>query len=134
MRVGLGPAKGKDTATTLGPFMITPDELEPFRKGLGYDLAMSVEVNGRMYSSGNWSSIYWSFAQMIAYASRGTSLRPGDVIGSGTVGTGCILELSRTHGSDTFPWLIAGDEVRVTVEQLGFTMNTIVSGADPLAL
>ncbi|MES2170496.1 MAG: fumarylacetoacetate hydrolase family protein [Actinomycetota bacterium] len=128
MRVGLGPAKGKDTATTLGPLLVSPDELEPYRTDRGFDLGMTVEVNGRRYSEGNWSSIYWTFPQMIAYASRGTTLRPGDVIGSGTVGTGCILELSRVHGHDAFPWLVPGDVVRIDVDQLGTIESAIVAG------
>jgi 2-keto-4-pentenoate hydratase/2-oxohepta-3-ene-1,7-dioic acid hydratase in catechol pathway len=134
MRVGLGPAKGKDTATTLGPLLVSPDELEPFRTERGFDLGMTVDVNGKRYSAGNWSSIYWTFPQMIAYASRGTTLRPGDVIGSGTVGTGCILELSRVHGHDTYPWLQPGDVVRVEVEQLGTIESTIVAGPPVVSL
>ena len=130
MEVGLGPAKGKDTATTLGPVLVTPDELEPFRSDQGgYHLTMTADVNGRRYSEGSWSSIYWNFGQMVAYASRGTRLLPGDVIGSGTVGTGCILELSRVHGSQAFPWLVPGDEVRLAVEQLGVQRATIVAGS-----
>jgi 2-keto-4-pentenoate hydratase/2-oxohepta-3-ene-1,7-dioic acid hydratase in catechol pathway len=131
MRVGLGPAKGKDTATTIGPLLVTPDELEPFRSEGGFDLAMTVDVNGTRYSTGNWNTLYWTFAQMIAYASRGTTLYPGDVIGSGTVGTGCILELARVHGEDAYPWLKAGDEVRIEVEQLGSLTGWIVPGAEP---
>ena len=134
MKVGLGPAKGKDTATTLGPMMVTPDELEGFRSEKGFDLAMRVTVNGREYSTGNWNSIYWSFAQMIAYASRGTTLKPGDVIGSGTVGTGCILELGRVHGLDAFPYLVAGDRVEIDVEQLGTIASTVVAGPAVIAL
>jgi 2-keto-4-pentenoate hydratase/2-oxohepta-3-ene-1,7-dioic acid hydratase in catechol pathway len=128
MRVGLGPAKGKDTATSLGPVMVTLDELEPFRTASGYDLTMTVSVNGREYSHGSWQTVYWTFAQMIAYASRGTELRPGDVIGSGTVGTGCILELGRVHGGDAYPWLAVGDVVEIDVEQLGTQRARIVAG------
>lgn len=134
MRVGLGPAKGKDTATTIGPLLVTPDELEPFRSAGGFDLAMTVDVNGTRYSTGNWNTLYWTFPQMIAYASRGTTLRPGDIIGSGTVGTGCILELARVHGEQAYPWLKAGDEVRIEVEQLGSLTGWIVPGADPAPL
>ena len=134
MGILLGPAKGKDTATSLGPFLTTPDELEPFRKGNGYELSMTATVNGRTYSAGNWVDLYWSFGQMLAYASRGTRLRPGDVIGSGTVGTGCILELSRVHGADAYPWLRAGDEVCLTVDRLGTLVATIVAGAEVKAL
>jgi len=128
MRVGLGPAKGKDTATTIGPMVVTREELEPFRKGNGYDLGMRVSVNGRPYSEGSWKDQYWSFGELLAYASRGTELRSGDIIGSGTVGTGCILELSRVHDSETYPWLRPGDEVLVEVDQLGAIASTVVDG------
>ena len=133
-RVGLGPAKGKDSATTLGPYLVTPDELESHRTARGYDLSMTADVNGRPYSAGNWSTLYWTFPQMIAYASRGTTLHPGDVIGSGTVGTGCILELSRVHGLDAFPWLEPGDRVTLAVEGLGSLRSTVVPGVVPLPL
>ncbi|GAA1231120.1 fumarylacetoacetate hydrolase family protein [Pseudonocardia alaniniphila] len=119
MSVGLGPAKGKDSATTLGPWLVTADELAPDRRGNGYDRGMTATVNGTLYSSGNLADLYWSFEEMIAYASRGTRLVPGDVIGSGTVGTGCILELSRVHGADRYPYLTAGDRVRIAVDGLG---------------
>ena len=128
MRVGLGPAKGKDTATSLGPWLVTPDELESARTAQGYDLGMTVAVNGRPYSSGTWASLHWTFAQMLVYASRGTELRPGDVIGSGTVGTGCILELARVHGSEAYPWLRPGDLVEIEVERLGRQTGRIVAG------
>jgi 2-keto-4-pentenoate hydratase/2-oxohepta-3-ene-1,7-dioic acid hydratase in catechol pathway len=127
-RAPIGPAKGKDSANGLGPFLVTPDELEDVREGRGYDLAMTASVNGVEYSCGNWSSIYWSFAEMLAYASRNARLVPGDVIGSGTVGTGCILELAASHGSDRFPWLKEGDEVVLEVERLGALRNRIVTG------
>jgi 2-keto-4-pentenoate hydratase/2-oxohepta-3-ene-1,7-dioic acid hydratase in catechol pathway len=124
----LGPAKGKDTATSLSRYLVTPDELAPHRGGNAYDLAMTAHVNGREYSRGKLSDIYWSFGQLLAYASRGTQLRPGDVIGSGTVGTGCILELSRVHGEDAYPWLQPGDRVRLEVEAIGVIESTVVSG------
>ncbi|MER6567514.1 fumarylacetoacetate hydrolase family protein [Streptomyces sp. NPDC001093] len=117
--VGLGPAKGKDSATSFGPFLLTADELTERRSGRGYELEMSAHVNGTLYSSGNLADLSWSFEEMVAYASRGTRLLPGDVIGSGTVGTGCVLELSAVHGSERFPWLRAGDEVRLAIEHLG---------------
>jgi len=125
MRLNLGPAKGKDSATSLGPMLVTPDELEPLRAGNAYDLSMTATVNGRRYSEGNFSTIYWSFPRLIEYACRGTELRTGDVIGSGTVGTGCILELSRTHGSQAYPWLAAGDVVELEVAELGRISTTI---------
>lgn len=126
--VGLGPAKGKDGATSLGPFLVTPDELARYRSGRGFDLRMRAVVNGREYGGGLWSSIHWSFPQMLAFASRGTELRPGDVIGSGTVGTGCLLELSHLHGSEAYPWLAPGDQVSIEVERLGALTARIVEG------
>lgn len=122
MRLGLGPAKGKDSATTLGPYLVTPDELGDL------DLAMTASVNGVPYSSGRLADLYWTFGQLLAYASRGTRLVPGDVIGSGTVGTGCILELSRVHGADRYPYLAAGDRVRLQVDGLG-AIDSRIHGA-----
>jgi len=103
MKGHLGPAKGKDTATSFSAFLVTPDELAACRAGNAYDLKMTASVNGRPYSSGTFSSLYWRFGEMVAYASRGTTLRPGDIIGSGTVGTGCILELAGVHGEEATP-------------------------------
>jgi 2-keto-4-pentenoate hydratase/2-oxohepta-3-ene-1,7-dioic acid hydratase in catechol pathway len=128
MRQGLGPAKGKDFATSLGPFLVTPDELAPYKQGRAYDLLMTARVNGREYSRASWAEIYWSFGEMIAYASRGTRVGPGDVIGSGTCGTGCIAELSLVHGEAAYPWLAPGDEVELAVEQLGTLKNRVVPG------
>jgi 2-keto-4-pentenoate hydratase/2-oxohepta-3-ene-1,7-dioic acid hydratase in catechol pathway len=119
MPQGLGPVKGKDGATSLGPWIVTPDELEQTRASRGFDLTMAASVNGKIYSTGNLRDLYWSFAEMVAYASRGTTLVPGDLLGSGTVGTGCILELSRTHGTDAYPWLRPGDEVILEVQHMG---------------
>jgi 2-keto-4-pentenoate hydratase/2-oxohepta-3-ene-1,7-dioic acid hydratase in catechol pathway len=128
MKLSLGPAKGKDFATSLGPFLVTPDELEPYRKDRAYDLAMTATVNGVEYSRASLADIYWSFGEMLAYASRGTRLVPGDVIGSGTCGTGCILELSLVHGEDAYPWLKPEDEVALEVEHLGRLANKVVRG------
>jgi 2-keto-4-pentenoate hydratase/2-oxohepta-3-ene-1,7-dioic acid hydratase in catechol pathway len=129
MRQRLGPAKGKDSATTIGPWLVTPDELADRRSGRGFDLRMTATVNGRPYSDGNWSTVYWSFPQLLSYASRGTVLRPGDVFGSGTVGRGCILELSGVHGEDAYPWLRAGDVVELAIERLGSIRSTITAGS-----
>lgn len=131
MAIGLGPAKGKDTATSLGPWLVTPDELASARTERGYDLAMTATVNDKPYSSGRWSDMYWTFEQMISYASRGTTLVPGDVIGSGTVGTGCIFELSRVHGTETYPWLQPGDRVELRIERLGAISSTVLAGHEP---
>lgn len=128
MKVGLGPAKGKDFATSVGPFLVTPDELEPHalpdrERGQRYDLTMTATVNGREYSRGNARDMHWTFAELIAHASRNARLRPGDLIGSGTVGTGCITEFP----DDTFPWLQPGDEVTLEIEGLGRLTNRVES-------
>jgi 2-keto-4-pentenoate hydratase/2-oxohepta-3-ene-1,7-dioic acid hydratase in catechol pathway len=133
-RAPIGPGKGKDSANGIGPFLVTPDELEDARTARGYNLAMTASVNGKEYSRGNWADVYWSFSEMLAYASRNTRLMPGDVIGSGTVGTGCILELSARHGTEKFPWLEEGDEVTVEVERLGRMSNRIARGPQPKPL
>lgn len=130
MKVGLGPAKGKDFATSIGPYLVTPDELAdrivagsaPSR-GRRYDLTMTATVNGLEYSRGNLRDMHWTFAELISQASRNTLLRPGDLIGSGTVGTGCITEFPR----GTYPWLAPGDIVRLEVERLGVLDNQIAS-------
>jgi 2-keto-4-pentenoate hydratase/2-oxohepta-3-ene-1,7-dioic acid hydratase in catechol pathway len=134
MKLSMGPVKGKDFATTLGPWLTTPDELEPYRAGKAFDLTMRAEVNGVEYSRASLADIYWSFGEMLAYASRGTTLLPGDVIGSGTCGTGCILELSLVHGSDEYPWLKPGDIVTLEVEHLGRVTNRVVEGEPLIAL
>lgn len=128
MKLNLGPAKGKDFATSFGPALVTPDELEDrriVREGQGsvYNLAMTARINGREFSRGNFKDIYYTFAQMIAYASQDTMLYPGDVLGSGTVGTGCILEL---RPETTGGWLKPGDVVELEVERLGVLRNRIV--------
>ncbi|QJY48904.1 fumarylacetoacetate hydrolase family protein [Pseudonocardia broussonetiae] len=124
--MGFGPVKGKDGATSLGPVLVTPDELEPHRAGHGFDLAMTASVNGVPVGGGTWADIHWSFGQMLSYASRGTRLVPGDVIGSGTVGNGCLLEQSGT--ADSAPWLRPGDVVDTTVEGIGTLTGRVVGG------
>lgn len=127
MKLNLGPAKGKDSASSCGPWMVTPDELPA-------TAAMHASVNGAPYSAGRLDALYWSFGEMIAYASRGTRVVPGDLIGSGTVGTGCILELSRVHGEASYPWLRPGDRVRLDADGLGAIDTEIVAGADVIPL
>ncbi len=122
MSVGLGPAKGKDFATSIGPFLVTPDEFEEHRKGKGFDLEMRAGVNGRELSRGNWSSIHYSFGEMIARASRGVELLPGELIGSGTVGSGCILELGAEEAGG---WLKPGDRVELEITGLGKLQGTL---------
>ncbi len=122
MAVGLGPAKGKDFATSLGPWIVTPDEFRDCHSGKGYDLAMIARRNGAEIGRGNWNTIHYSFAEMIARASQNTMLYPGDVIGSGTVGGGCILELGPENAGD---WLQPGDVIELEVERLGTLRNVI---------
>jgi 2-keto-4-pentenoate hydratase/2-oxohepta-3-ene-1,7-dioic acid hydratase in catechol pathway len=131
MKLSMGPVKGKDSATTLGPMLVTPDEIADARKDRAYDLTMTATVNGREYSRASLAEIFWSFGEMISYASRGTRVQTGDVIGSGTCGTGCILELALVHGTDAYPWLQPGDEVVLSVDRLGSLHNRIVAG-EPL--
>jgi 2-keto-4-pentenoate hydratase/2-oxohepta-3-ene-1,7-dioic acid hydratase in catechol pathway len=127
MTGNLGPAKGKDTATSLGPYLVTADELAPFAHGPSFALAMEVELNGQVFGSDRLDHMGWSFAQMVAYASRGTTVTAGDVLGSGTCGAGCIAEKWGREGH-TFPALAVGDVVTLRVEQLGELTNEIVAG------
>lgn len=124
--LNMGPAKGKDYATSLGPWLVTPDELEDRRVGSGkterYDLAMRGWINGDQLTSDNAKTMYYGFQQMIERASEHVRLRPGDVIGSGTCGTGCILEL----GTERHRWLEPGDVVEMEIERLGMLRNTLV--------
>jgi 2-keto-4-pentenoate hydratase/2-oxohepta-3-ene-1,7-dioic acid hydratase in catechol pathway len=130
-RIPIGPAKGKDSAMSMGPYLVTPDELEDRRQGHGFDLAMKSWINGKPYTTdANWSSIYWSFGEMLSYASRNAWLAPGDVLAAGTVSTGCVLELGSLHGWDKYPWLKEGDEVVLEIERLGQLRNR-VTFADP---
>src|SRR5687768_16545432 len=118
MQVGLGPAKGKDFATSLGPIVVTADEFD----GSGGE--MVARVNGEERSRGNLSSMYHSWEAIRAHAERNTVLRPGDVLGSGTVGTGCILELGDGR------WLQPGDVVDLEAEGLGVLRNTVGARGD----
>ncbi len=107
----LGPFKGKDFGSSLGPIFVTPDELASRRSGNGYDLLMTSSVNGRQYGSDRWSSAYWSFEDLISCASWNSRVEAGSIIGSGTCQGGCILELSNRHSPEEYPWLAAGDQV-----------------------
>jgi len=126
MNLNLGPGKGKDFATSLGPWLVTPDELASRRSGNGaserYDMTMLARVNGKEISRGNFRDIYYSFPQMIAWASQNARLRVGDVLGSGTVGTGCILEL----GTEVQPWFQRGDVIELEIDGVGVLRNRIV--------
>jgi 2-keto-4-pentenoate hydratase/2-oxohepta-3-ene-1,7-dioic acid hydratase in catechol pathway len=123
--VRLGPAKGKDFATTLGPWLVTPDELADARLHNGYDLATTVSVNDKVLSTGNWSSIHYSFGQMIERASADSQLVAGDVLGSGTVGGGSLLEIRDEAGFGRY--LEPGDQVELTVERLGTLSAPVVA-------
>ncbi|MGW2725490.1 fumarylacetoacetate hydrolase family protein [Streptomyces sp. NPDC001492] len=133
MRVGLGPCKGKDTATTLGPYLVTADELDQYRDEDGFlRLALTAEVNGEVVGKDLLSNMSWTFEEMVAYASRGTWVRPGDVLGSGTCGNGgCLAELWGVRGRQDPAPLKPGDTVTLTVEGIGSVSNTVVSGTDP---
>ena len=123
MKVNFGPVKSKDFACSFGPVILTREELVD--KAVGrpgvYDLSMVARVNGVEMSRGNFNDIYWSFGDMIARASQSVSLKPGDVIGSGTVGTGCLYELTKNQG----PWLNHGDVVELEIERIGVLRNII---------
>jgi len=137
MKFNLGPAKGKDFASVLGPFLVTPDEiLENLikgkeNKGNRYNLKMSCSVNGELLSEGNSKDMNWTFGQIIERASYGVTLYPGDVIGSGTVGTGCFLELNGTQKltNPNFKerWLKEGDIVEMEIDGLGKISNKIIT-------
>ena len=121
--VRLGPAKGKDFATTIGPWLVTPDELEDARSGRAFHLAMTATVNGTETSRGRWSDAVHGFAELAARASSDVTLRPGELLGSGTVGTGCLLEVrDQTLGR----YLAPGDEVVLAVDRLGALRTPIV--------
>lgn len=137
MLLNLGPAKGKDFSTVIGPWLITLDELSPKQigakpnhTGANWNLKMTCKVNGKQVSEGNLGDMDWTFAEIIERASYGVDLYPGDVIGSGTVGTGCFLELNGTgklnDPSYVEQWLQPGDLVEMEIEELGILQNTIV--------
>lgn len=113
MRIRLGPAKGKDFATALGPVLVTPDEI-----GNPHPLKMTARINGEVWSEGNSEKMHYTFVQMIAFASKEETLHPGDVLGSGTVGGGCGLELDR--------WVKPRDVIELEVEKIGILRNRVV--------
>jgi fumarylacetoacetate (FAA) hydrolase len=138
MVLNLGPAKGKDFATTTGPWLVTLDELQQFEVpakeghvGKNWNLKMVCRVNGVQVSEGNLADMDWTFAEIIERASYGVDLYPGDIIGSGTVGTGCFLELNGTGKLNdpnfTEQWLKDGDVIELEIDELGVLDNTIVA-------
>jgi fumarylacetoacetate (FAA) hydrolase len=140
MLLNLGPAKGKDFSTVIGPWLVTPDELSAYlvpakegHVGNNYNLSMKCWVNDILVSEGNVKDMDWTFAEIIERCSYGVTIFPGDVIGSGTVGTGCFLELNGTgklHDPNYQPqWLQANDTVKMTIDGLGTLVNTIKAEA-----
>ena len=138
MKLNLGPAKGKDFSTVIGPWLVTLDELTPYEipakeghVGRSWNLGMRCRVNGKQVSEGNVGDMDWTFAEIIERCSYGVTLHPGDVIGSGTVGTGCFLELNGTgklNDPNFIPqWLQDGDVVEMEIDGLGLLTNTIVA-------
>lgn len=136
MLLNLGPAKGKDFSTVIGPWLVTPDELEAFKvpakpghTGNNYDLPMTCRVNGITVSEGNMKDMDWTFAEIIERCAYGVDILPGDVIGSGTVGTGCFLELNGTgllnDPAYKVQWLQPNDVVEMEIKGLGLLTNTI---------
>ena len=140
MLLNLGPAKGKDFSTVIGPWLVTPDELSAYlvpakqgHVGNNYNLSMKCWVNDKLVSEGNVKDMDWTFAEIIERCSYGVTIFPGDVIGSGTVGTGCFLELNGTgklNNPNYEPqWLQANDTVKMTIDGLGTLVNTIKAEA-----
>lgn len=136
MLLNLGPAKGKDFSTVIGPILVTPDELEhlkipakPNHVGNNYNLRMQCWVNGQLLSDGNVGDMDWTFAEILERCAYGVDILPGDVIGSGTVGTGCLLELNGTgllnDPNYKVQWLQDGDVVEMAIDGLGHLKNTI---------
>jgi len=136
MRVNLGPAKGKDFATTLGPWIVTADELEAYRDSDGFlDLECTVTVNGVEVGRDLLSNMGWTFETMVAYASRDSRVEAGDVLASGTVGNGgCLAELWGRNGAKNPPPLQAGDRVTLTVQGIGSLTNRVQAGEPAPAL
>ena len=136
MKLNLGPAKGKDFASVIGPYLVTPDEIkdkliDKGEHGSIYDLKMSCFLNNQLVSEGNFKDMNWTFEQIIERVSYGTTIYPGDIIGSGTVGTGCLLELNGTEkikdSNYNEVWLKEGDVVKMKIDKLGEISNKIVS-------
>ena len=146
MLLNLGPAKGKDFATAIGPWLVTPDELDSKKISTPYgdkfDLGMRAFHNGKQISAGNLKDMDWTFAELIERASYGVDLYPGDIIGSGTVGTGCYLELNGTaaleakdRGEEFTPvWLREGDYIVLEIHGLGLLKNTIRRAVDDYSI
>ncbi|GCD89911.1 fumarylacetoacetate hydrolase family protein [Nocardioides sp. LS1] len=134
MRLKLGPSKGKDFATTIGPWVVTPDELEDCRDADGFlDLEMSVRVNGTRVGHDRSGHMGWSFEQLVSHASRASAVKAGEVLGSGTCSSGSLAELWGRTGTLTPPPLQVGDVVEMTIERLGTIRNTVVARTGTVA-
>ncbi|MGZ5254045.1 MAG: fumarylacetoacetate hydrolase family protein [Flavitalea sp.] len=145
MLLNLGPAKGKDFSTAVGPFLVTLDELQSMEipakdghVGKNWNLRMQCRVNGKQVSDGNLGDMDWTFAEIIERASYGCDLYPGDIIGSGTVGTGCFLELNGTgkYNDPSYQeqWLNEGDEIELEIDGLGILSNNMVSEGEEFSI
>jgi 2-keto-4-pentenoate hydratase/2-oxohepta-3-ene-1,7-dioic acid hydratase in catechol pathway/glyoxylase-like metal-dependent hydrolase (beta-lactamase superfamily II) len=131
-QLAIGQAKGKDSGVTLGPYLVTPDELEPYRRDGKLDLQVTALVNDTVIGSGSTGQMDWSFGEVISYVSRGVTLTPGDVIGSGTVPTCTLVEHLSLTELESFPgWLHDGDVVTLRVQGLGETRQTVRAGSAP---
>ena len=145
MKLNLGPAKGKDFATSIGPWLVTKDELEAFKVstnsnhvGNSYQLNMECWVNDKLISKGDFASMNWTFAEIIERVSYGCDIYPGDVIGSGTVGTGCFLEINGTEKLENSDykeqWLQPNDRIELRVQGLGILSNIIIADKSDFSL
>jgi fumarylacetoacetate (FAA) hydrolase len=145
MLLNLGPAKGKDFSTAIGPWLVTLDELEqyevpckPGHSGKAWNLPMKCTINGVQVSQGNLADMDWTFAEIIERCAYGTTIFAGDIIGSGTVGTGCFLELNGTaklnDANAAQQWLLPNDEVVLAIEGLGQLTNTIEADESTMSL
>jgi 2-keto-4-pentenoate hydratase/2-oxohepta-3-ene-1,7-dioic acid hydratase in catechol pathway len=130
----MGPSKSKDGAITLGPVLVTADELADCVVDGRLALDTAAFLDDVRVGGDNSANMAWSFPDLVAFASRGAQVRPGDVLGSGTCGTGCLAELRRTHGENGPEWLRPGNTVRLEVEHLGAIHNTLVPGPDPMPI
>jgi 2-keto-4-pentenoate hydratase/2-oxohepta-3-ene-1,7-dioic acid hydratase in catechol pathway len=127
LRLPFGFLKAKDFANTLGPWIVTPDELEPFRDGDRFDLSARASINGVVLGGDSFANMAWSFEELVAYAAMGSAIAPGDVIGSGTCGGGCLYELWGEAQALEPPPLQPGDVVTLEVQGIGTLENTVVA-------
>lgn len=134
MQQGIGLAKAKDSGITLGPELVTVDELEPYRRNGRLAFELTAEVNGQTLTTGALAQMDWTFGELLAYASRGVELQPGDVFGSGTVPMGCLVEHLDAAPNQFTRWLKPGDEVVLRGQGLGETRQRVVASSAPRRL